>query len=247
MSHNPTAAAKQVDAPTTTPAGAVRGAVVAIAALAGLTGNGLFGIWHHSWGPEDQLPYDVFAPIREEWWAWHLFAALATILGMVALAIAACVLVSRRGAGLATAGAVATVLGALSWSSGIAGEAAVFGYAGDPKALPSADTRAAFLMYVHHTDNNRYSLPIIAGIVLYSIGFILIAIALWRAGSVPRWVPVALVAGTVLNAAVPWGLMWSLLRLIANVGGVAIGWYAWRHTARRGPEARAPRTPPRRT
>jgi hypothetical protein len=71
---------------------------------------------------------------------------------------------------------------------------------------------------------------LIPGFILSTLGLLLISVALWRARSVPRWVPVALFAGTVLDFFAPPGVGW-LAELPQVVGAIAIGWYVWARRA----------------
>jgi hypothetical protein len=64
---------------------------------------------------------------------------------------------------------------------------------------------------------------------LFAVGLLLVAVALWRAGTVPRWVPVGMVVAGVAAGAIGTGpLMLGILALDVAVAGVALA-----HVARR--------------
>ena len=54
----------------------------------------------------------------------------------------------------------------------------------------------------------------------------MISVALWRAGTVARWIPLTLFAATVLDFFAPMKIGWvpGLLQAVATI---AIGWYIW--------------------
>jgi hypothetical protein len=201
-----------------------RSALIAIGLLVGSAGSVGLGFWHRNYDPDKAIPYDDFSPIHESWWAWHMFGGLANTLMMVALAIAACVLAQRRGAVWANVGAATTLLGGLLFGAAVAAEGAAMGYAGDPDALPR-QAGAALLRYINDHPE-MYVVPIIPGLVLSTLGPILISVALWRARSVPSWIPIALFAGTVAGFFAPMKIGW-IAGIPAAVATIAIGWYVW--------------------
>jgi hypothetical protein len=205
-----------------------RSALIALGVVIGSLGSAGLGFWHRNYEPGELIPYATFTRIHETWWAWHLFGGLANTLMAVSLAVAVCVLAPRRGAVWATVGAAATLLGGLFFGAGVAAEGASMGYAGDPHAVPR-QAGAALLKYVNDHPE-RYVAAILPGLILSTVGLLLISVALWRARSVPLWVPIALFAGTVLDFAAPISVGW-IAALPQVVGVIAIGWYVW---ARRG-------------
>jgi hypothetical protein len=205
-----------------------RSALVALGLVVGSLGSAGLGFWHRNYEPGKAIPYATFSRIHEAWWAWHLFGGLANTLLAVTLAIAVCVLAPRRGAVWATVGAAATLLGGLFFGAGVAAEGAAMGYAGDPRALPR-QAGAALLKHINDHPE-RYVAAIIPGLILSTLGLLVISVALWRAGTVGRWVPITLLAGTVLDFFAPMKIGW-VPGLLQSVAIIAIGWYVW---ARRG-------------
>ena len=202
--------------------------MIAIGLVVGSLGSAGLGFWHRDYDPGKAIPYDDFSPIRESWWAWHMFGGLANTLMMVALAIAACMLAQRRGAAWANAGAAATLLGGLLFGAGVAAEGAAMGYAGNSEALPR-QAGAALLSFINDHPQ-LYVAPLLPGLLLSTLGPMLISVALWRARSVPSWIPIALLVGTVAGFATPIQLGW-IAGIPAAVATIAIGWYLWKESA----------------
>lgn len=212
-----------------------RSALIALGLLVGSVGSAGLGFWHRNYDPDKAIPYDDFSRIHDSWWAWHMFGGLANTLMMVALAIAACVLARRRGAVWATAGAATTLLGGLLFGAAVAAEGAAMGYAGDPDAL-TPQAGGALLEYINEHPE-LYVAPIIPGLVLSTLGPILISVALWRARSVPSWIPILLFVGTIAGLFAPMQIGW-IAGIPASVATIAIGWYVWAN--RSPPETAAP-------
>lgn len=202
-------------------ASAASSALVALGLVVGSLGSAGLGFWHRNYEPGTPIPYATFSPIHEAWWAWHLFGGLANTLMCVTLAVAACVLAPGRGRVWAAIGAAATVLGGLLFGAGVAAEGAAMGYAGNPRALPQ-EAGAALLRYMNEHPES-YVVPILPGLILSTLGFLLIAMALWRARTVPGWIPAALFAGTVLGFAAPISVGW-IAGLPQLVACLAIAW-----------------------
>lgn len=203
---------------------AARSALVALGVVVGTAGATGLGFWHRNYEPGVAIPYATFSRIHEAWWAWHMFGGLANTLMAVTAAIAVCMLAPRRGAAWATVGATAILLGGLFFGAGVAAEGAAMGYAGDPHALPR-QAGAALLKHINEHPE-RYVAAIIPGLILSTLGLLLISVALWRAETVPRWVPIALLAGTVLDFFAPMSIGW-IPGLLQAVATLAIAWYVW--------------------
>ncbi|MGH3739371.1 MAG: hypothetical protein ACRDT6_27785 [Micromonosporaceae bacterium] len=169
------------------------------------------------------IPYQKFLLIAEAWWAWHMLGGLANTLALFGVAVATCLLAPVRGAVWATVGATLTAVGGAAFGAGLAAEAASYAYAAD---LHSEE------LLTHVTEHpERYVTVILPGLALMTLGAIVISVALWRARTVPLWVPITLLAGTVLPLVTPWSTAGSVIGLAATVATVAIGWYAWRPTS----------------
>lgn len=200
-------------------------AAIAVAVLAGAVGKVVFLGWHAPFDKDETVPYGEFLPLRDAWWAVHFFAGAAMALGFIALAVAACLLARRRGAAWATAGAAVMIPGSLLLGAGLAGEGVAFGYAANPAAVPAAQGTDLLAYMFEHA--GPYLVGILAGLALVTIGGLLIAVGLIRARSVPLWVPISLIIGTLLLATTPHAITW-LATLPATIAAIAIGWHAWR-------------------
>jgi hypothetical protein len=82
----------------------------------------------------------------------------------------------------------------------------------------------------------------LGGALLIALGSLLIAVALWRARSVPRWVPlVGALSAVAVLALPPSGAGGLVADAASSVTTIALGWYAWRPYA--GAAGRAIRSP----
>lgn len=102
-------------------------------------------------------------------------------------------LVPQRGRTLATIGAVLASVGLASNSLSQATHGYLLFWASDPSVDPAAGTA---ILHVAHGSTDLVTLPVsFLSVPLFALGLLLFAAALWRAGTVPRWVPVAIVLG----------------------------------------------------
>jgi hypothetical protein len=68
----------------------------------------------------------------------------------------------------------------------------------------------------------------IGGAVLIALGSLTIAVALWRARTVPRWVPVVGAISALATLVLPPdGVAGLLGEAASSATTIAIGWYAW--------------------
>lgn len=180
---------------------------------------------------EDRFTYAVVEPAREHFWAWHALAPANLVIGVCAIAVAGCSLARLGGAMWATAGAALMWLGAGFYGTGIAGLGPLYYFATDSAALEAA---AGTRLLDHLTDQFvRLWGPAITGAVLVALGTVALCVALWRARTVPRWVPV--VAGVSIVAtffADTAGALALLVEAPVALSSVAIGWYAWQRVSR---------------
>ena len=69
----------------------------------------------------------------------------------------------------------------------------------------------------------------IGGALLVALGSLVLAVALWRARTVPRWVPVlgalTAIAGIVMP---PDTIVGLVAEAASSATTIALGWYAWR-------------------
>lgn len=231
----PTLAAAGTQDAASTPAGTsrARAALVAGVLVAGAAVTLALGIWHPEPDTNEAFSYAAVAPIREAWWAWHLLGAIGVAAGAVAASIAVCLLVRGRGSGWADAGGVLTSLGGLAFGVGIAAEGVLFAYVTDPDVLP-ADIGVTLM--AHLAENpERFVVAIIPGFVLLTVGPVLLAVALWLAGSVPRWVPVTLAVTSLAAAVSPFGAVSVVVNGAFTAALAGIAWHLWRGARQSGP------------
>jgi hypothetical protein len=182
-------------------------------------------------GNGDGLPdYASIAGARGYLWGFFVVAGVQLIVGACAAALAAWLLAPRRGARWANVGGSFVWLGAAIYGVGIGGWATVYYFATDPATL---DPSVAARLIDHVNDDTARMLAVpIGGALLVALGSILLAVALWRARTVPRWVPIVgaltAVTGIVLP---PDTIVGIIAEAASSATTVAVGWYAWR----RGP------------
>jgi Domain of unknown function (DUF4386) len=174
----------------------------------------------------DALPgFAAVAPLRGYAWAFFTFAGIQMVVGVCAAALATWILTPARGARWATVGGSLVWFGAAAYAVGIGGWAAVYYFGSDPRLGRAG---AGVIDRFNHDGAHMMAVPI-GGALLVALGGLLLAVALWRARSVPRWVPVlgALsgVAALVLPPDTAAGL---LAEAASSATTIAIGWYAWR-------------------
>ena len=147
--------------------------------------------------------YSAVAAGRDAAWLGHLVECVGYGLAGVGLALAVCLLVRHRGAVWATVGACAVATGGLLYAA-MAYALGVFDwYATASTALPAAD--GAALLAFAQDDSGRLVAADVAGFLLFTLGSLLVCVALWRSQAVHRAVPVAVVLLTVAQFAVPPG------------------------------------------
>jgi hypothetical protein len=182
-------------------------------------------------GDGDSLPgYAAIAPMRGYVWAFFVIAGVQLVVGACAAALAAMFLARDRGARWATAGGGLVWLGAAIYGVGIGGWATIYYFGTDPSVLGRAT--ATRLIERANDDTARLLAVPIGGALLVALGSLALAVALWRACTVPRWVPV--VAGLAAVATIvlpPSGVAGLIAEAASSATTIAIGWYAWRRYA----------------
>lgn len=182
-------------------------------------------------GSGDGLPgYAAIAGSRGYVWAFFLVAGVQLIVGACAAALAAWLLVPARGARWANVGGSLVWLGAAIYGVGIGGWASIY-YFGSDRAVLGQGTAARLIDHVNDDTARMLAVPI-GGALLVALGSMVLAVALWRARSVPRWVPVLAIVTAITGIVVPPD---TIAGIVAEAAGsattVAIGWYAWRRPA----------------
>ena len=172
---------------------------------------------------------EVLAVERNEVWVFSLVSGLSIGAGYVLAGIATCLLVVGRGARLATAGAVLTGIGGLSFSSGF------FAF-GSASWFASADVPGGAAYFEYLQDNAMRAFgPQMAGFLLGVLGMFLLASALWRSHEVPRWLPIAIPVAIVLMVGSGTGRVYDVMHAVFMATMVALAWFLWR-SGRREPQ-----------
>jgi hypothetical protein len=183
----------------------------------------------HPIGSGDELlpDYAAIAPHRDYLWAFFTIAGVQLIVGACAAALATLLLARDRGARWATAGSAVVWLGAAIYGVGIGGWAAVSYFATDPEALGPATARR-LVASVNDDAAHMVAVPV-GGAVLVALGSLMLAVALWRARTVPRWVPAIGAISTVITLlAPPDGIVGLVGEAASSATTIAIGCYVWR-------------------
>lgn len=175
----------------------------------------------------DALPgFAAVAPLRGYAWGFFTFAGVQMVVGVCAAALATWILTPARGARWATVGGALVWLGAGAYAVGIGGWAAVYYFGTDPRLGRAG---AGLIDRFNHDGAHMMAVPI-GGALLVTLGALLLAVALWRARSVPRWVPVlSALSGVATLLLAPDGPAGILAEAASSATTIAVGWYAWRH------------------
>jgi hypothetical protein len=182
-------------------------------------------------GDGGTLPaFAAIRPVRGYVWAFFAVAAVQLIVGACAAALAGWILTPARGARWATVGGCLIWLGAAVYGVGVAGWAAIYFYATDTTVV---DPATAARLVDHANDDTARMLAVpFGGALLVAIGSLLLAMALWRARTVPRWVPIVGALSTVATIVIPPGTALGLVgEGLSSATTVALGWYAWQRHA----------------
>ena len=158
---------------------------------------------------------------------WILvLGAVNLVVGVCALALAGLLLVPVRGAVAATFGTVAMWLGGAFYAVGVGGWAEAFPTATHPALDASASQELVAELIA---DPARLFATAGTGAGLVALGTVLLSVGLWRARTVPRWVPAVAAVSIVLTFVFPTaGPVGLLVEIPVAVSSIAIGWYAWR-------------------
>jgi hypothetical protein len=152
------------------------------------------------WPVHNSFLYPELAPVRDAIWTAILVDAVAFAAIGISFSLVVCLLAPGRGARIANVGAIVTTLGGMLFAMGAFAFAAMTWYITDPAALPVADGTRLFEYTVANPEH--VLLPQMLGFLLFTVGTLILAAALFRSGSVGRWVPIAIVVTTVAQFAV---------------------------------------------
>jgi hypothetical protein len=183
-------------------------------------------------GAGDALPtYAAIHPVRGYVWAFFAIAAVQLVVGACAAALAGWILTPTRGARWATVGGGLIWLGAAVYGVGVAGWAAIYFYATDTAVV--APATAARLVDHANDDTARMLAVPFGGALLVAIGSLLLAVALWQARTVPRWVPIIGAISTLATILIPPSTAIGVAgEALSSATTIALGWYAWQRHAK---------------
>ena len=182
---------------------------------------------------EDSSVFAQVAPERDAVWVFGLVGAISTATAYLAVGLAACLLVSARAAGLATMGALLAGLGALGYASGFFAFHTLSWYGTADVLRPQGKE---FLSYVGDNSGHVFG-PQAIGFLLCSLGYLVIAAALWRSRAVPRWLPIAIAVAFVLTMLAGSGIAFDVVHAVYMGTFVSVAWFVWR-----APQGRVPAT-----
>jgi hypothetical protein len=204
--------------------GRVRAAIVASLLTLGAVIVAVVVLWQ-PWGERDHLSYADIAPHRDAAWLGLVIDGLGFATIAVALGLAVCRLAPARGSAWANIGTVVTGLGGVAFCAGNVAFGSFAWYATNTDAVP-ADAGTALMAYSKDNPGHLMGLQG-AGFLLATLGSLLLMVALWRARSVPRWLPIGYVVLTVGVFALG-GVALNIVEAIQTLSLVVVAFYALR-------------------
>jgi hypothetical protein len=176
------------------------------------------------------LKVDDVQPVRDSMWLLVMLTSVLGPLNASGQAVAVLILVREKAAATATWGAVLMIVGCLMEAVGVAGFAAAYFYPSDPAISHAAGAQVYDAIADDHVHLLVWQLP---GHLLLTAGIIVQAVALFRAGVVPRWVP-TLTLAILLTYAFPGSGAAGLISVVPLTAGcLAVAYFA-RQASRRG-------------
>jgi hypothetical protein len=167
--------------------------------------------------------YAALASNRGYVWTFFTVAGVQLVIGATAAALAAMLLARNR---WGTVGGSVVWLGSALYGVGIGGWAAAYYFGTDPALAPR--TATALIDRVNDDTAHVLAVPI-GGALLVGLGTLMLAVALWRARTVPRWVPIVGALAAVATIVLPPDTVAGIFgEGASSVSTIAIGWYAWR-------------------
>lgn len=209
----------------TAPAWAGRVRIVAVA----LAASSLIMAVAVAWRPgveRNDLNYDAVAATRDATWATAVTTGIAMAVAAVAFGIATCLLVTSRGGRTATVGSVATCLGGIVFCGASVAFGTLGWYVTDQAALP-AETGAELLSHIEE-NFERIGVLLMPGFLLFTLGSLVLAAALWRSRAVPRWWPIVFGILTVVLFAGLDPRVMDLVQAGQTALLVVVAGYTWR-------------------
>jgi hypothetical protein len=224
MSHPSTTAAPAAGFRVSAGAGQARVAIAALALTLGAVATAAAVLWR-PWGERNDFAYASLAPVRDAAWAGSVLDGLGIAAAGIALGIAVCLLAPARGAVWATTGAVLTGLGGVAFSAALVAFGVLAWYVTATDAI-DAEAGTALLAYFEENPA-RIAVLQVPGFLLFTIGTLVLMVALWRARSVPRWLPIGVALLTVAAFIVP-GRALDVVQALQMLSLVGVAWYLWR-------------------
>jgi hypothetical protein len=142
------------------------------------------------WGKRNAWSYADVAPHRDAAWNALVLDAVAFVGIAVSFAVVVCLLTPGRGRTLASIGSLLAVVGGALAAAGELSSATLFWYA--TSAGVSKQDGTALLVWAHHHAGHTYGADA-AGFLLFTLGSLVLAVALIRARALPRAAPVAFI------------------------------------------------------
>jgi hypothetical protein len=185
-------------------------------------------IWH-PWPARDQFDYGDIAPIHDAMWGAIVVDAVAFAVVGLTLSIVVCGLVRSRGAVWASIGAVLATLGGIALAMGEFGFAAISWYSTEPDAVSVAEGTKLLDYTVDHPEHGM--VVQMAGFLLFTVGTILLLVALIRSRSVPLWLPIASLVLIVAQFTPVPGRALDVVQAVLMALFVALAWMFLRATS----------------
>jgi hypothetical protein len=220
----PAATAAPAVSPAATGLSRSRAATVSALLTLGAVAVAVVVLWQ-PWGERNRLGYADIAPNRDGAWLGTLIDGLGFAAAGVALGLAVCLLAPARGSVLANVGAVMTGLGGVAFCAGIISFGSFAWYATSTDAIP-AETGTALMTYLEDNPGHLMG-PQMAGFLLFTLGSLVLMGALWRARSVPRWLPIAYLVLTI-GLFVFDGVALNVIEAVQMLSLVVVAYYALR-------------------
>jgi hypothetical protein len=151
------------------------------------------------WPVRNSFLYNELAPVRDGIWTSILVDSLAFAAVAIGLSLVVAQMTPTRGTWLANIGAVVATVGGVLFAMGAFAFAMFTWYVTDTAALSIADGTRVLEYAVANPEHGM--LLQMGGFLLYTLGTLILAGALLRAGSIPRWLPIAIIALTVAQFA----------------------------------------------
>ena len=151
------------------------------------------------WQVRNSFAYAELAPVRDAIWTAIFIDALAFVTVAISLALSVALAARTRGSRLANVGAFITIAGSVLFAMGAFAFVALVWLVTDTAVLPAAD--GARVLDAALTEMAHVVAPQALGFLLYTVGTLLLAVALFRSRAVPRWLPIAIVVATLLQFA----------------------------------------------